>query len=85
MKNEPTITKIKKFEETYFNTLDYDNNENGYCLIVRCHSKNGCKTIIELLKDEYGSRWSGDILTIDKEDYKKLIEKSLKLEIIDSL
>ena len=85
MENKTIIREIKTFEETCFNELDHDNNENGHCLIFRCGSKNSCKMCYESFQNWHKSRWKGDILTISKEDYKKLIEKSTKLEIIDSL
>ena len=88
--NKKTTTKeIDNFEDSKFkHFLKYnEKREDGsqYCLILPCHTKENARICYELFRDAQGGNWSGDIMKISAEDYKKLIKKSRNLEIIESL
>ena len=80
-----TIKKIDKFKDTKFSRHMDEGKDVAHCLIFPCYSKKIIKYCYNNYTKAQDGAWSGDIMTITTDDYKKLIEKSRNLEIIESL
>ena len=85
---------IQNYEQTHFSKnnekkADKNKDEVAYCLVIPFHTKEDLKECAELVlgkREDISSKyWFGDCITIEAEDYKKLLEKSKMLEVIDSL
>ena len=80
-----TITKIKTYEETMVNNHKDNELNQSYCLVFPCYSKKSIKRCYEEFNKTQRGNWNGDVITISTDDYKKLVEKSRNLEIIENL